>query len=190
MSLLRTAEPAEEPVTLAEAKLHMGVTISEHDALIESLIKAARMQAEARCQRTLIDTEWTLTLDAFPDDIRLPMPRVTAITSVSYVDTAGVTQALAGADYYLEHAGELANWIVPAYGTSWPATRDQANAVVVVYRAGVADAASVPDDIKVWIKMIVGQWYEFREAGVERAVSVLPSPFWDGLLDPYRVLGI
>lgn len=190
MSLLRTAEPAEEPITLAEAKLHLAVDASDTDALITLLIKAARRQAEHQMQRSLIDQEWTLTLDGFPDEVRLHMGRVSAITSVAYVDADGVTQTLAGANYYLDNKGAYTQWLVPAYGTAWPSTRDQANAVTVVYRAGEAGAASVPEDIKQWILLMVGQWFATREAGVEKAIAEVPRGFWAGLLDPYRVIGV
>lgn len=190
MSLRRTAEPAVEPVSLAEAKLHLAVDASDTDALITLLIKAARRQSEHRAQRSWIDQEWTLSLDSFPDDIRLHMGRVTAITSVSYVDGDGVTQALDGLDYYLDNCGEYAQYIVPAYGTSWPATRDQANAVTVVYRAGGADAAAVPEDVKQWILLLVGQWFRTREAGVEKMTAEVPRGFWDALLDPYSVVSV
>lgn len=190
MALRRTQEPAVEPVTLAEAKLHLADPPSEFDSMITLLIKAARRQAEAQMRRSLIDQQWTLTLDAFPDAIALPMPRVTAITSVQYVDVNGATQTASGAGYQLDNAGEFANWLVPAYGYSWPETLDRPNAVTVVYRAGGADASAVTEDVKQWILLLVGQWFASREAGVERAISEVPRGFWDGLLDPYRVIGV
>lgn len=190
MSLRRTAAPAAEPVTLDEAKTQLVVTVSDHDAMITTLVAAAREQAEHRAQRSLIDQEWTLTLDGFPDAIRLRMGRVTAITSVSYVDADGATQTLAGADYYLDNRNEYEQWLVPAYGASWPSTRDQANAVTVVYRAGEASAGSVPASVKQWILLLVSQWYDNRAAGAERAITEQPRPFWDGLLDPIRVPGV
>ena len=190
MSLRRTTAPASEPVTLAEAKAHLSVTHTDHDAMIATLITAAREQAEHRAQRSLIDQEWTLSLDTFPPEIRLRMGRVTAITAVEYVDADGVTQTLAGAGYYLDNRGEFAQWLVPAYGASWPATRDQANAVTVVYRAGENSGATVPASVKQWILLLVEQWYDNRAAGAERAITEHPRAFWDGLLDPIRVLEV
>ena len=190
MSLRRTAGPAVEPVTLDEAKTHLGVTHSDHDALITTLVTAAREQAEHRAQRSLIDQQWTLTLDAFPPEIRLRMGRVTSVTSITYVDADGNTQSLPGAGAYLDDRGDLAQWLVPAYGEDWPATRDEINAVTVVYRAGEASAAAVPASVKQWILLLVKQWYDAPGAGAEREIREQPRPFWDGLLDPIRVLEV
>ena len=189
-ALRRTANPAAEPVSLAEAKLHLRVDHSADDALIAVLITAAREQAEHRTQRSLIDQQWTLTLDAFPDAIRLRMGRVTAISEVRYVDPAGAAQVMNPAGYQLDNAGEIANWLFPAAGYAWPDTLDQPNAVTVVYRAGAASATDVTAAVKQWILLLVGQWYAGREAGVEKAISEQPRPFWDGLLDPLRVVEV
>lgn len=190
MPLRRTAAPATEPVTLAEAKLHLRVDHSADDALIGVLIAAAREQAEHRTGRSLIDQQWTLTLDAFPDAIRLRMGRVTAISEVRYVDPAGATQVLAPASYTLDNAADYANWLFPAAGYTWPATIDQPNAVTVVYRAGEASAANVPVSVKQWILLLVGQWYAHREAGAEKAITEQPRAFTDGLLDALRVVEV
>lgn len=189
-ALRRTANPAAEPVSLAEAKLHLRVDHSADDALIAVLITAAREQAEHRTQRSLIDQQWTLTLDAFPDAIRLRMGRVTAISEVRYVDTAGAAQVMNPAGYQLDNASEIANWLFPAAGYAWPDTLDQPNAVAVVYRAGAASATDVPAAVKQWILLLIGQWYAGREAGVEKAISEQPRAFWDGLLDPLRVVEV
>ena len=68
MPLLLTQAPAEEPLTLAEAKIDMRVDedFTDHDALIEALITAAREYAELICRRALITQKWQLTLDQFP----------------------------------------------------------------------------------------------------------------------------
>lgn len=59
-------QPAVEPVTLAEAKLHLRVDIDDDDTLINMLIGAARIAAENICRRAFVTQQWTLYLDAFP----------------------------------------------------------------------------------------------------------------------------
>lgn len=58
--------PAQEPVTLSEAKLHLRVDFPEDDTLITMLIGAARVAAENICRRAFITQKWDLFLDAFP----------------------------------------------------------------------------------------------------------------------------
>ena len=66
MSIKITTQPSVEPVTLAEAKLHLRVDIADDDTLITSLIAAARQQAENITRRALCTQSWVLVLDSFP----------------------------------------------------------------------------------------------------------------------------
>ncbi|KVE27737.1 hypothetical protein WI93_11925 [Burkholderia vietnamiensis] len=66
MGIRLTQAPAEEPVTLEEAKLHLRVIDSSEDTLISLLISAARVHAEIVCRRVFVTQKWDLFLDAFP----------------------------------------------------------------------------------------------------------------------------
>lgn len=188
MALTKITEPTVEPVTLAEAKAHLRVDASDEDAYITTLVKVARAAAEARLQRTLMQSTWRLLIDFFPDAIKLPMPRVQSVTSVQYVDPAGALQTLAAANYTVDSASEP-GWIVPAWDLDWPETRAQVNAVSVVYTAGYGtDPTLVPVEIRQWILLAVGDLYANRERS--DAKPVVPQHFADGLLDIYRVFGV
>lgn len=67
MPLQLISPPAEEPLSLAEAKLHLRVDFSDEDALISALISAARQAAETITARQLVTARWKYILDAFPD---------------------------------------------------------------------------------------------------------------------------
>jgi uncharacterized phiE125 gp8 family phage protein len=188
MSLLRTEVPAQEPVSVEEAKLHCGVTVADHDALIATLIAAVREQAEHRTGRSIVDQQWTLTLDEFAPEIRLPMGRVHTVSSVSYVDGDGNTQTLDPLTYSLDNRGEYEQWLLPAVGSEWPSPREQANAVTVVYRAGEASPGSVPAAVKQWILLLVKQMYDQPQAATDKPQTV--QPFIKGLLDRTWVPGV
>jgi hypothetical protein len=66
MPIKQISPPAEEPVSLVEAKLHLRVETSDEDTLIGVLIAAARIAAENECRRSFVTQQWTLYLDAFP----------------------------------------------------------------------------------------------------------------------------
>ena len=66
MPLQLVTPPAEEPVSLAEAKLHLRVDFPNEDALITALIAAARQAAETLTGRQLVTARWKLVLDSFP----------------------------------------------------------------------------------------------------------------------------
>jgi len=63
--ILRSA-PTVEPLTLAEAKLHLRQTQSFDDDLIRALIVAARQAAETITRRAIVAQKWSLLLDQFP----------------------------------------------------------------------------------------------------------------------------
>jgi hypothetical protein len=71
-SLVRNEEGAE-PVTLAEAKLHLRIDNTDDDDLISALITTARRWAEDYCDRTFIVSFYTLSLDSFYGAIGSPV---------------------------------------------------------------------------------------------------------------------
>lgn len=189
MSLLLTAPPTSEPVTLSEAKVHLRVGSSAEDTLISALIAAARQVAENECRRAFITQTWEKTLDLFPEAIELPYPRTIGVTAITYLDRDGAAQTLSPASYLVDTKSEP-GWVTPAYGYAWPETYLVPNAVTVTYTAGYgANGAAVPNAIKQWILLMVGHYFENREASVP-GVSMTPLPFIDGLLDPYRVMQV
>jgi uncharacterized phiE125 gp8 family phage protein len=190
MALRRTVEPTVEPLTLAEAKAHLNIfdVNATRDGYITTLISVARMAVEDRLQRALIDQTWELTIDRFPCAIPLRMSRVIAVTSVKYLDANGVLQTLTPSTGYFVDDRSEPGWIVPAFGTSWPATLDQINAVTVVYRCGYGtDATTVPVAIKQWMLLAIGTMFENRERDVVTpGIVAAELGFADHLLDAYR----
>lgn len=140
------AEPVAEPLSLAQAKAWARFDPDPHplDAIIESiLIPAARKACQDYTGRSFGKQTLRLVLDRFPvGGVLLPRPPAVDVLAVEYVDPAGVARVLASASYYLDDTQEP-GWLLPAYGTAWPVTRDQANAVRVTYLAG-AEATPEP----------------------------------------------
>ena|SRR5215472_2672836 len=58
--------PAAEPVTLAQTKSHLRVSISDDDVIIQGYIQAARENVEAFLSRSLINKGYRQCLDSFP----------------------------------------------------------------------------------------------------------------------------
>src|SRR4051812_14255213 len=114
--------PNTEPVTLAEAKTHLRVTAADDDTYITALIKGARQHCEVVLNRALLQQDWDLFFDCFPDVIRVPMPPLQSITSVKYIDLSGTLQTLDPTGYAVDKNFEPGR-IKPAYGTSWPSIR-------------------------------------------------------------------
>lgn len=147
MALTIVAAPATDPVSLAEAKEQLRITETDRDVLITSLIGPAKECAETITGRALITQTWDLSLDSFPHVIDVPKPPLQSVTSITYIDTGGATQTLASSEYTVDTKTEPGR-IVPAYGKSWPSTRDIVNAVTVRFVAGYGNATAVPKSIK------------------------------------------
>lgn len=190
---LKLITPASTfPITLEDAKLHCRVDTAADDALINALITAATELAEQKTGRALMAQTWELTLDAFPEAFEITRIPLQSITSLKYIDTAGVEQTLSNALYSMDMADDHGfAYVVPVYNGTWPENRAQINAVALRYVAGYASAAAVPEGIKQWIRLMVSTMYENREteAYSSRAVSTtVQMRFVDGLLDRYTVM--
>lgn len=204
MPLQLVTPPAEEPVSLAEAKQHLRVDGGDDDLLIGSLITAARQAAETKTGRQLITARWKLVLDAFPGPslmqsatgasfslpghaILLAKCPVQSAVSIEYLDMNGTTQVMPASDYVLDAACEPAR-LTPAFGKTWPPTLPQMGAVSVTFDAGYGTASAVPEGLKSWIKLRVGSLYGHREEmSVLSRGRIDPLPFVDGLLDGFKV---
>ncbi len=199
MALSLTTPPTGEPVTLADVKLYIDEVRADRDTLIQGLIATARMHVERVTRRPLLTQRWTLTLDGFSGDriyscgnvLFLPKPPVTSIVSVSYVDTNGTTQALADVTDYRKSlpSGPTAAKarLEPAYGKSWPSTRDVMDAVTIVFECGYgASGGLVPAPIRTAIQQLVAHWYERPEPVSDVSLEEMPFAV-TALLRPYVV---
>lgn len=182
MTSIITTPPAVEPVTVADARLHLRVTHPDEDALIARLIAAARTHVEQATRRALITQGRRLYLDGWPPGrvVRLPASPVQRIDAVTVYDADGMPVALDPAAYRLEGTASPARLKVHAGA---PAA---ANGIEIDFTAGYGDeAASVPAPLAQAVLLLVGHWYEFREAGSELEAASIPLGF-DALTAAYR----
>ena len=188
-ALVLITPPATEPLTNAEAMVHLKVDFQIEIIYIDNLIKAARVAAERITRRALITQTWDLYLDAFPAwEIGVPKPTLQSITSIKYMDTDGTLQTLAAAKYLVDEKSEPGR-ITPSFGEVWPVTRAQTNAVVVRFVAGYGAASDVPAGIKHWMQVRMRQLYDNRSATIiGTIVEDIPRNFVDGLLDDFVAL--
>lgn len=183
LSILIT-EPAEEPVTLAEAKAQLRLTTTDENTLITTLITVARQMAEQSAKCSLITQTWDVHYPCWQDVFVLPNGPVSSITSVKYwADSAGTT-TLSSNNYVFTAAGSL---LEPAYGTVWPATIQKQYPIIVRYVAGYGAASAVKLCAKQYILAVVCAMYHNRESLSPDTLNTLP--YLDRLLDPVRQYG-
>ncbi len=190
--LTRTAPPASEPVSLADAKAHLRVDTSQDDTLIQGLIAAARQSAEEHLRRALVTQNWRLTLDRFPrgaGEIELPRPPLVSVSAVTVYDVADTASPVPAADYIVD-ATRAPGRILPRVGRPWPVVGRAAAGVEIDYVAGYGAASAVPEAIRQGILMLLAHFHERREATIADG-RIAPIPFGvTALWRPYRVLGL
>lgn len=183
MILTRTHDAESEVLSLAEVKSQLRITTTADDDSFKAFITAVRRSVEAFLQKSLVTTIWELKLDSFPCEIQLPMPPIQSITTVAYVDTDGADQTFT--DFQYDKKGRLR----PAYGESWPSTRNQYGAVTITYVAGEIHAGNVDPDIKHAMLLLIGAADVGREdivIGAGVVVSELKNHSAKDLLAPHK----
>lgn len=192
----RQAEPSVEPLTVDEVRRHIRDLDTIDDAELEEYIKCARDYAEDMQNRQLITATYKLYLDAFPSEIKLPMPPLQSVTSIEYIDTEGVEQPLAASVYQVDTDSQPGR-IKLDYAQNWPSTRGgDYDTVTVTYVAGYGDAASsIPPKTKQAIRLAVALQAEMREpvivvGGRGTAANVVPWNNVDALLWPNRMVPV
>lgn len=170
MRLKLVTPPASEPVSLDEAKAHCRVDISDEDDLFsDDLIPSARQYLEGAMRRAFISQTWRLNLDEWPDcdEIELPYAPLQSVSSVVYLDKNGDSTTWDSANYIVDADSEPGR-IVLASGVSWPGeTLYPANPIQITFVAGYGDATDVPAYVKRAMKLLIGHWYEHREAAID-----------------------
>lgn len=158
MALKLITAPTVLPVSVADAKLSCRFDSSALDTDIEDMIKDAQRLTEHETGVSLTQSTWEVSLDSFPEAIELTRVPVASITSIKYKDLDGVEQTLSSGAYALDAQDAYGfAYVVPLYGTTWPDTRDEINAVKVQFVAGVATAAEVPSHLRRKVKIYVAQ---------------------------------
>lgn len=193
MNLIVVTPPAAEPIdsTLLAAHLRLD-DFTGQESIVSAIITAVRERAEAVTWRAIMRQTLKLTMDGFPgyqDAIILPRPPLAAVTSITYLDSNGVSQTLSSSDYKVDSGSEPAR-IVPVTGTTWPeAQSGTINTVEITYTAGYANAAAVPACIKQWMLLNAASLFEHRETLVvgQRAQSIELNTLADGLLEPVKI---
>ncbi|RPH38347.1 hypothetical protein EHM92_00250 [bacterium] len=198
-------QPTVEPVSLTEAKLHLRMRTDEspstnpEDALVALFIAAARRYAEQFTNKAFAAQTWDLYLDAFPatNYIAIPKPPLQYLVSLTYKDSAGASQVvsfmdpsgtvLTETDEYIVDTSMEPGRLYLKNGISWPATIDEAQAIVIRFVCGFADASDIPAEVKAAILLKLSDLYENR--GDTEASGRLDSAL-KALLWPERIVPV
>lgn len=156
-----TVAASAEPLDTVSAVEHLRAQGAGADSEIARLVSAARAYVENYTGTRLITQTLALRSDDWADLENLPVAPVQSITSISYVDTDGATQTLAGSVYDARLYG-LAPTIVLKFNQVWP-TIQMGSLITVTAVVGYGAAADVPSDLIHAMRLLLGDFYQFRE---------------------------
>lgn len=187
MALHLRSGPAVEPVTAAEAKAHLRIDGGAEDVLIASLIVTSRLHVEAALDLALIDQDWTLQLDRWPDEsvVECPLIPLASVSEVRLRDMAGEHHIIAPEHYIVDAVSRPGRLIWTTVPPLQPGLR--AAGIEIDFSAGFgASAANVPAPIRQAVLLLVAHWYEHRDPGeIGTAAANVPAAVSELLL-PYR----
>jgi uncharacterized phiE125 gp8 family phage protein len=175
------------PIDNTEAKAHMAIDDSTFDMQINDFITAATAYIENRTGRQICTATLELRFDKFPvGRIYLPKGQLQSVTSVKYIDTAGVEQTVTSTDYLVSDSREPA-FVEPAYGKNWPIARDESDAIRVRFVCGYGDSSVTPRAISQAALLLVAHMFEHREAVVFNASPQEVPMAVEALINQYRL---
>jgi len=159
-----------EPVSLADARLHLRINAgdtSEDTAIIAPLITAAREYCENVTGRALA----AQTIKAYPERftriIQLPREPMVSVSAITYTDESGVTTTMASSNYIIDTVGgTVAIKELPTFSPRL------VNPIEITYSAGYT---LLPKAIRQAMLLLIGHWYENREAVVVGAYTLFAS---------------
>lgn len=172
MSLIVATAAASDPVSLTEAKAHCRVDFSTDDAYITALITAATEAVQTRTGRQLVNATFRASWDNVPDAPTIgyttfPLLRepVSSVTSVKYYDADETQQTLSSTEYWTDLESTPPRVILRDAFPSLYGWRP--GLIQVTFVAGYGSSgSSVPATLKQAVMLLVGHWYENREANI------------------------
>jgi uncharacterized phiE125 gp8 family phage protein len=164
VGVVESVAPTAEPVTVPEAKEHLGILPADtvHDDKLARMIATARLTVESRQGRQIVTATYVATYSDFPRGGRtwfeIPRPPLQSVSSVQYYDENGTQQTWTSSEYIVDTVSEPGR-IALDPDFNWPNTESgRINRVDVTFVAGYGAPTAVPETIKEqvlhWINML------------------------------------
>jgi uncharacterized phiE125 gp8 family phage protein len=160
--------PTDYPISVADAKkqVELPADAPSHDDHFGRLIAAATRYLQDQTYRQFLVATYKFFYDQFPPgmaELFVPRAPLVSITSIAYLDTAGVSQTMPTADYQVATNCLPGRVSLKALGARrWPQALQQGQAITITAVCGYATAADVPEDVKLVLLWLVNEWFNGR----------------------------
>lgn len=151
-------------LTVADLKREVRRTDSSEDAKFKDAIEEAYFRLDGPTgwlNRAILEQQWVGVVDRFADKIELPIPPLTSVDQIRYLDSDGAWQTLS-ADAYGASTFGLVGYVYKKVGESWPYTKREPGAVEITFTAGYADGEEVLENmrgIRKALKLLGGHYF-------------------------------
>lgn len=158
LRLYRSVDPATEPITKDQAKLHLNIgSDTSHDDELDILIESARQKYEEDTDSGIISQTWVQYFPVLQDGLRLTKSPLASVTSITYYDEDNAQQTLSTSIYA---ADTTTGEIRLKADQEWPNTYSRWDCVAVTYVVGYVDADAVPAQIKHALLLLLGHSFD------------------------------
>jgi uncharacterized phiE125 gp8 family phage protein len=189
MSSILLTPPATEPWTLIEAKAFLRVEHNDDDAVITSLISAARGQIEAQTRCGLIAQTWRIVRDTWPDDgrIALRIGQLRNVVAVRTFDFNNTAVALDTGRFVIDKT----SGVIAAPPWSLPPPGRAIAGIELDVEIGFGTAATeIPPVLRHAVRSLVAHWYDNRGLiAIGGNVAMMPGSV-NAMIASYRVLSL
>lgn len=186
-SISEAASAPAVAISLADMKQALRVTHSSDDVEIESLIRTGMRLVEHFTGRRLTTQTLVVTMDDFPGSEEIYLmdcAPVQSVTSIAYLDTAGVSQVVLDTSVYTLVDDLHPPFIALNPGQTWPGVYTRRGAVTITIVAGYGAASAVPAPMISAIRKFVDYHYNNKALSTTQAALM---PYMTDGLQPYEV---
>lgn len=164
------------PLTAADMRARLRIDDAGEDGLLGDFLAAGASEIDGPdgIGVAMMAQTWTRTLDSWGGVIALPGWPVTAVSEIRYVDLAGDVQALDVAANFRLVTGSHPARLIAKPGVALPQVLAQAGVIEVDYTLGRTVAADVDPGLVTALALLVGHYYENREATAPGQVLEVP----------------
>lgn len=184
-----------EPMSLADAKTLLGVTLSSDDFLISRIIARGRHDLEQKTGFRILTQTWDYSIEQFPyaDRIEFPIRPLQAVTSLKFTDATGAINTVDPATYTVNLEDGGSPQLVLKLNQFWPTNLlQQGFNVTARVEVGFSDTAEgLPEWVGEALGYFIQRAYDLIQIARSREPGTSPRTYahqqlYDAIIREHR----